>query len=207
MVDPETERDYIRKLISSQQDIDVYVGVHRNVVKQAKKAGINTKKILESIKARKLNLPEVIQDVKDYIRYCALQNMPVRQDDIFPAPSEEEVASEQRSEDDLAWDAGQQGYSAGLAGRKVDECPHVPGSANDAEWRRQWQRGQEHLVKKSLGGPPPAVEASDRRQRGANGTRSKVVPEAARRRAGGLQANTPADVHAAVAEDDREEAG
>lgn len=216
VVDPETERDFIRKLVTSQQDIDVYVGVHRNIVKQAKKAGINTKQILSSIRARKMNLPEVIQDVKDYIRYLSLQNMPVTDVELFPdrsaGPDAEKVA--QRAGDDLTWDAGQGGYRAGLAGRKIDECPHIPGSAEDAEWRLQWRRGQEHLATKSFGAPPAAKEASDRRERSSNGTEGprkrgrppKVVPEEARRNAGSLKPNTPADVRAAVAEDDHEEA-
>lgn len=202
VVDPETERDYIRKLVTSQQDIDVYVGVHRNVVKQAKKAGINTKQILSSIRARKLNLPEVIQDVKDYIRYCALQNMPITDVELFPGQSAGEVADQQRSDDGLTWEAGQKGYDAGKAGRKIDEAPFTPGSAEDAEWRLQWRRGQDHLAMQSFARPVGETQASDRRERSSNGT------EAPRKRGRPpkLQPNTAADVRAAVAEDDHEEA-
>ena len=199
VADPETERNYLRELISSKQEVDVYVGIHRNVVKQAKKAGINTKKMLEAISAHEVSLPETITNVKDYIRYCAMLNMPVTQVELFGKSAEEQI-SYQRTQDERTWDAGQGGYSAGKAGRKIDECPCTPGSEEDAEWRRQWHRGQEALAKVTVGEPASETTlANDSRQRtGSGGTRGT---RAARK----LMPDTAETVAAVVAEDEAEE--
>lgn len=203
VADPETERNFMRKLTASKQDVDVYVGIHRNILKQAKKAGCNTTKMLAAMQAKNVNLPDVIADIKDYIRYCAMMNMPITQVELFGESAEAQIAN-QRTQDDRTWDAGEAGYAAGKAGRSIDECPHTPGSEEDAEWRKQWHRGQEHLVKSSLGKPSgEGVAASDRRQRtGSTGTRGQRRNAAATAPASSLKPDTAEDVRTAVAEDD-----
>lgn len=196
VADPETERNYARKLTASKQEVDVYVGIHRNVVKQAQKAGVNTTQMLKAISAKAVSVPETITDIKDFIRYLALLNMPVTQQELF-GKSGEETINDQRTQDERTWDAGQAGYNAGKAGRTIDECPHTPGAEEDAEWRKQWHRGQEALAKLTVGEPPSeTTQANDSRQRtGSGGTRG------ARK----LKPDTPETVAAAVAEDEAEE--
>jgi len=201
VVDPETERNFMRKIISAQQDIDTYVAIKRNVLKAAQKAGCNTKAMQKAITAKdNLTLPDAVQDIKDYIRHLAQLNMPVMQVELFGESAEQQI-SEQRTQDERTWDAGQAGYNAGKAGRAIDECPHLQGTEEDAEWRRQWHRGQEHLGMTTLGKPSETTPANDQRQRrGSGGTRGRRGASAS-----GLTPNTPEDVREAVAEDDAAE--
>lgn len=201
VADRETELNYMRKLDNAQNDIDTYVAIKRNIVKAAQKAGVNTAMIEKSRTAKSLNLPDVIQNEKDYIRYCAMRNMPITQVELFGEKSQEEVNADQRSQDERTWDAGQAGYAAGKAGRPIEDNPHLQGSEEFAEWRSQWNRGQEHLAKVTLSRPGnETVQADDRRQRGGGRGRRGAA-------AGSLQPNTPEEVRAAVAEDDAEQAG
>lgn len=191
-VTDETRRSFLQKAISAKQDAETYHAIYTNVLKQAKKAGLNTKAMVHAMGDKKRDVADVITDIRDHVRMLACLNMPVTQEEMFPTAGPAAPEASGAAGDDAAWYASQAGYDAGRAGRKIDECPHTPGAEEDAAWRKGWHRGQEHLVLATM---PGSKAANDTRKRGAVGPRGARVP-------GGMHVDTPEDVAAAVAEDD-----
>jgi ribosome modulation factor len=165
-VTPETKANWMRKYITAKRDVDTYVAMLRNVVKGAKKAGVKTKPMIEAVKDSEMDLPDIITNTREYLQFLSLRNMPVTDQDLFPAADQKEIIAKQRSDDDRAWEAGDAGYEAGKAGRKIEECQHQPGTLEFDAWRRGWGVGQEHLVKSSFGAPEVVASAAKTRRGG-----------------------------------------
>ena len=191
-VTDDTRIEYLRRATVARQDAETYHAIYRNVLKAAKKAGLNTKEMVRAMGDKRRDVDVVTTDIKDHIRFLSLLNMPVTQTSMFEAAAP--PVQEQDRGDQSAWFANQAGYLAGKAGRIVDECPHVPGSEEDQAWRRGWNRGQEHLALTSLGGN--RKQASDARQR------PEPKKAAGRKGNGKLKPDTAEDVREAIKEDD-----
>jgi ribosome modulation factor len=151
-------RDFARQIIAKDNEIDEVndarkslVGQRRAMLKAAKKAGIQQDVLVRVIADRRRELSDVIDEERTYVRYAALLNMPLHQQDLFP-PSEEPIRFTDDSEEaqkQRIFDADDGGYRAGLNGRSIDDNPHHQAEASDefTSWRAGWHRGQAHLAK------------------------------------------------------------
>jgi hypothetical protein len=143
-------------------------GVYRRAVKKAKQDGVNTRQLAAALAAKKHDVDKVRGNLRDYVRYLSLVNMPVHQGDLFGSGAEPAAPVVTEGEH-AEWEAGTAGRSAGRAGADRSINPHEPGSATFAAWDKSWTSGQESI----------AAEMTTKVRGGANGGRRKRRDEGA----------------------------
>jgi ribosome modulation factor len=157
--------DYLRQYQQQRRACDEANGVLRSLLKRAKSDGINTKAMIATVTASKLD-PEVVQqDMRDQIRYMALRNMPVHQVDLFGENGLDLRVTEKSREEDQSWAADDAGYHAGRHGARVEDCPYQAGSSLADHWYRSWKRGQEAIARELGPDVKPATASRKRPNR------------------------------------------
>jgi hypothetical protein len=133
--------EYQSLYAQQRRRVEEETGILRALLKRAKSDGVNTRALTTVHLLAKQDPDQVRLELREQVRYMALRNMPVQQQDLFdvvpvrPAPEAGLHAAEQG------------GYDAGRAGGDVDDSPFDAGTALDVEWRRGWHRGQEFLAR------------------------------------------------------------
>lgn len=150
----EVKIDYMRQYQSQKRACEEANGALRAILKQAKSYGLNTKSLIGAVSAIKLDPDTVRNDLRDQIDYMRLLRMPIAQRDLFPQlelfgeqEPEEVAASPAVRAADAAWDADDQGYTAGRLGAAIEVCPYEPGSELALHWITSWRQGQASIAK------------------------------------------------------------
>jgi len=157
--------DWLRQYQQQRRLCDEAQGVLRSLLKRAKGDGINTRALISTVTASKLD-PDVVQrDMRDQIRYMALRNMPVHQTDLFGENGLDLRVTDKSREEDASWAADDAGYAAGRHGAKVEDCPYQPGSSLSDHWYRSWKRGQEAIARELGDNVKPATSSRKRPNR------------------------------------------
>ena len=151
--------EWMRKYRQQKRLCEEANGVLRNVVKRAKADGVNTKAMIETVKATKLDPEDVARDLKDQMRYMQIVRIPITAEDLL-AGWDAEVSSRQQREDDL-WDADDKGYRAGRAGADISEMPYDDPEM-EQHWRDAWHKGQAAIARE-LGPDTKQGDASKQR--------------------------------------------
>lgn len=164
-----TLQKHIRAISGFKTTLESAQGEYRAALKAAKSDGVNTGQLIAAFSAKKREAEDVTGDLRQYLRYLALLNMPMTQGDLFAgaADAEPDDGDAEGSEDGEGgedtehqqWEAQQAGFKAGAEGAFKTTNPYGPGFQHDA-WHAGWMKGQETLVTK--GG---VKRASARRQR------------------------------------------
>jgi ribosome modulation factor len=161
---------HIRIISAAKEELDAANGEYRAKLKAAKSDGINQKQLLAALLAKRRDEDRVQADLRDYIRYCGLAMVSLKQADLFEetskgaAPEDQDDVNEHR-----AWEVGEAGKQAGAAGRSRDDNPYDAGTESFVVWDAAYLDGQEKIANE-LG--PKTKVASTRRKRGrppANG--------------------------------------
>jgi hypothetical protein len=160
----------MRLCTDARTQADEAAGVYRRAIKKAKQDGVNTKQMIAALAAKKHDVDKVRGNLRDYVRYLSVINMPMHQQDLFaaaPEPAAPIVTEGEHAE----WEAATEGRSAGRAGADRAINPHPPGSATFAAWDKSWSTGQEsiaaEMTPQARGGRP-----RKRRENGAPGLHS-----------------------------------
>ena len=155
-----TLQKHIRVIAGLKTTLDSAQGDYRAALKAAKREGVNTGQLIAAMGAKKRELEDVQSDLKQYIRYLGLLNMPVVQLELFHAAGPDgaapgsgneedadnddaEAATDSRTEHAI-WQAGEDGHKMGARGEPADANPHDDGMLRDA-WREGWAKGQATL--------------------------------------------------------------
>lgn len=165
-----TRAEYYRKALTTKRAIEeaqdvvrTNVAVHRLVLKEAKKAGVDTDAITRVLAAR-LEDPEVVaRRDQEYIRMRVIAGgMPKEQLALFSG-----LFSPDLPQDDAALLTRERiyddGYSGGLAGKSASFNPHHQGSDEHDTWHRAWLLGQAKIVE---GMGPKKVKAAPKPRKG-----------------------------------------
>src|SRR4051812_34566281 len=80
-----TLKKHIRAVSALKHTLETAQGEYRAALKAAKTEGINTGQLIAAMAAKKREVEDVHGDLKDYVRYLALFDMPVEQLDLFGA--------------------------------------------------------------------------------------------------------------------------
>lgn len=145
-------RSIIAKDVEVEEAHDVYkslTGQRRNIVKQAKNAGLDTTELLRAVKDRQREPDDVKAALRNYLRFTNLFQMPTKQADLFPAnaaPPLDPSSVEGRKQ--AVFDAGNLGLRAGKAGFEISACPfHQSEDSEEYQaWTTQWHAGQARLA-------------------------------------------------------------
>ena len=147
-----TINKHIRLLTALKEEADQLAadatsakGKYRAGLKAAKADGLNTEMLVKAMNDKKREQEDVTADLKSYVRYLALVNMPVTQMDLFgtgaasaggaaPPPG---MTDQEHHE----WEIIEAGKKAGREGDLATNCPHVFGSEDAQLWRRGWDQG------------------------------------------------------------------
>ena len=160
-----TIQKHIRAITGLKAALDSANGEYRAAVKAAKSDGVKTSQLLAAMSAKKREQEDVTSDLRDYVRYLGLFNMPVTQMDLFgTGGSEEETNDEGGGVEHTRWEAEQAGKKAGSDGRPHSDNPHNQGTELAQAWHTGWSRSQEQLAR---GKKPGVKAASTRRGRSA----------------------------------------
>jgi hypothetical protein len=142
--------------------IDQLVGEQRALVKSGKANGINTDAAIDAVrKRRRFSAEEARLYMRDLIRSMALQNMPVRQEDLFTG-WEAGISPGVELEATL-WDAEKEGFKAGRHGADRGDCPYSPGTEHHAVWHTEYAKG---VLSRSSDGSEVAPATRERPPRG-----------------------------------------
>lgn len=116
-------------------------GVLRSILKAAKSDGVNNKQLIASHEMSKLE-PEVVrQDLHDLIRYLALKNMPTIAQDLFGDLDVVDRPGADETQD--AFQADDEGYSAGMGGQTAGDNPKKAGTVEFVSWEQGRVKGAE----------------------------------------------------------------
>jgi hypothetical protein len=142
-VSDNTLQKHIKALAAAKEALDEANGEYRAKLKAAKADGCNQKSLIAALTSRKRDVEAVRLDLRDYVRYLGLLSMAMTQQDLFGnddrnAPPDAELS---------AWQAGQDGATAGKMGRARDDHPYEAGSEHQAAWDKGWLRGQKSIAK------------------------------------------------------------
>src|ERR1700733_3106616 len=162
--------NWMRQYRTQKRLCDEANGVLRNILKRAKSDGMDTKAMINAVKATKLNPDEVVAGLRNEITYLGLLHVKMTQSDIFEN-FDLTVTEKTEREDDL-WDAEDAGYKAGRHGVKVEACPYTAGTEHHVHWREFGHKGQ-HAIAAELG--PDVKMANPARGRGR--PRKNAAPE------------------------------
>jgi hypothetical protein len=161
-VSDETVLGIMREYALQRRKCDEENGVLRSILKRGKSAGINTKQLIAAHQATKLEPDVVLRDLRDYIRYCALRNMPTTQTDLFGDDAPAPASARTDQQDSFA--ADDEGYSAGMGGQTADDNPKLPGSIEYVAWEQGRVKGAQ-AKQNILGAEGRAADASKARPR------------------------------------------
>jgi ribosome modulation factor len=158
-------------------------GVLRNLIKQAKAAGENTKALLQAIAATKQDPDTVLTDTRDFVRYASLMHIPLPSEEIYAWNAD---VTEKTAAADLAWDAEDQGFRAGRHGLKMEDCPFEHGTELSVVWLEHWAKGQAAIAAEMGENAKPASTSRGRpgRRKAANDTtpdRAAAAPSPGKR--------------------------
>jgi ribosome modulation factor len=167
--------DWMRQYRVQKRLCEEANGVLRSLIKRAKSDGINTKAMIEAVKASKLDPEVVAADLRDQIRYMGIIHVPMTQASLFDDYNVE-VSTQTAHADDL-WDADDNGYRAGRHGARIEDCPYDPGTELHVHWLQAWHKGQAAIARE-LGPDVKPASASKTRKRSAQ-PRLAVSNEAA----------------------------
>lgn len=163
-----TLQKHIRAVSGFKETLETANAEYRASLKAAKKEGVNTGELIKAMAAKKRELEDVGRDLKQYVRYLGLMNMPVRQLDLFGADQADPSASDASDEDDIdaeteqrIWEANGAGQTAGSDGKPMTANPHEAGMLREA-WQQGWMKSQAALAPKN-----GVKKASTRRSRTA----------------------------------------
>jgi ribosome modulation factor len=160
---------HVRLLTGLKLSADSAHAEYRAGLKAAKSDGINTGQIIAAMGAKKRELEDVVADMKNYVRYLSLVNMPVTQTDLFGSSTNQPDDSDDEGEDGeltehLRWETEQVGFKAGSDGHLKESNPHFAGSARNQAWHEGWMRGQKQNAMGEKASPG-VKKASTRRAR------------------------------------------
>lgn len=151
----ELTRDYARRLDVAKRDLREIMdeaaakrGVITGIKKAAAKAGVDVRALERVVAEAVMDQDEILAAERAYIRMRAVLNMPILQDDLFPAAAAAPTMSPEEAERQALHQAGQAGYMAGINGHDIDKSnPHTTGTEPWVKFREQWHAGQAHLAK------------------------------------------------------------
>lgn len=152
--------DYMRQYRQQKRKCDEENGVLRNIIKRAKGDGMNTRALIDAVKATKLDPDVVAADLRDTIRYMGIIHLPMTQAALFEN-YDTAVNQKTQREDDL-WDADDKGYRAGHEGNKIDDCEYDPGTEMHVHWIEAWHKGQAAKAREL--GPDVKVASTSKRR-------------------------------------------
>jgi hypothetical protein len=151
-VTDETCLSFYRKALKTKQAHEeahsvatAALGAHRDVLKEAKKAGVSTEALARVLRERALDHDEVERGEREYLRMKAVAGAPLRfQDDLLGGPTLD-ISNEdaEKIADDKAYDDG---VFAGSAGHNRVNNNHAPGTSAFEAWDRGWIMGQKQIV-------------------------------------------------------------
>ena len=173
------ELQWSRDISRSKRKVTEASGAHRALLKRAKSAGINVKKLLETHEATKLDSDVVIADLRDYTHYLQLVGVPnVTPEAVF----RHDAAVTQKTQmlEDVH-DAEEAGYKAGRNGVPIDDNPYPPGSECHVAWREHWSEGQAAIALEL--GPDAKVASAAKAHPGRKGASASTTPEAPAKKA------------------------
>jgi hypothetical protein len=148
---------YQRDYATQKRKVEEETGVLRALLKRAKGDGINTKQIVATYQASKLDPTVVVQDLRDFVRYLGLRSIPVAPQDLFDNLDLQVSQSEAVTHEN--WQAEQAGYTAGKIGAPLDDNPYPAGSELFGKFRTGWQEGQAALARQ-MGEKEKVADAS-----------------------------------------------
>ena len=169
---PDNEKQkYYRLALRAMQEVEkakeaskAAVGAYRQVLKNAKAAGVMPEAIAYVLKCRNLDADELAQQEREICRMLALSGVwPSIQDDLFASYLPKvDLTAETTAE--VAYDHG---HTCGVKGENRDLNPHVPGTDQWDAWDRGWLTGQGDNVakmpsaKRGRGRPKKETTADD----------------------------------------------
>lgn len=138
-----------RAIERAKADLDSANGTYRSTIKAAKSAGVNTKPLLNALKAKKGDPAMADLELRDEIRYRAILNVPVSwaQDGQGQMLFGDEVSADAEDARD-EFDDIEDGKKAGLDGHSLTTNPHEAGTERYQNWAGGWKDGQTELLKK-----------------------------------------------------------
>lgn len=154
-VSDSTLQKHIRAISGLKIALDSAQGEYRAALKSAKSEGVRTSMLIAAFQSKKREIEDVEADLRDYVRYCALMNMPLVQMEMFAAPPNKGSQPADDDDDDpeaaehRTWQAQEAGVKAGTEGKFQTENPHIDGSHEWEAWKAGWMKGQETLLPKS----------------------------------------------------------
>jgi predicted DNA-binding ribbon-helix-helix protein/ribosome modulation factor len=164
-VSDSTLQKHIRAISSLKTTLDSAQGEYRSALKAAKAEGVKTAMLIAALAAKRRDADDVTSDLRDYVRYLALLNMPVHQMDLFASAGAEFEEIEPAADDEhRQWQAHEDGVEAGARGNDQRTNPFEAGTFSHQAWMDGWMKGQESLLPKA-----GVKKASTRRNRNAAG--------------------------------------
>jgi hypothetical protein len=161
-----TIRKHVQALTGLKLSADSAHAEYRAGLKAAKRDGINTGQFIAAMGAKKREIEDVTADLRNYVRYLSLVNMPVTQTDLFGSSKNTEEAEDEAGElsEHKRWEAEQAGFKAGTEGHLKESNRHTAGSELHQAWHSGWMRGQ---TQNAMGekASPGVKKASTRRAR------------------------------------------
>jgi len=162
-----TRAEFYRKALATKRQIEEAqevvrsaVAVHRSLLKEAKKAGVDTDALTRTLAARLEDPDVVIRRDQEYIRMRVIAGgMPKEQLTIFSELFKADLPDDMRAaiSREKVYDDG---YFAGTEGKSATFNPHFQGTDEHDTWHRAWLLGQQKIVegmapKKPAGTPKP----------------------------------------------------
>ncbi len=145
----EVKREFYRKALMAKIAHESAVataktknGEYRNILKEAKKAGVDSDAITKTLAVRFHDQDELVLDLREHLKMLDLSGVvPGVVDKILSRLSVEEPTNNERHAMDLdrAYDAG---VFAGREGHKRDANEHPAGSDAHVKWDAGWLSGQ-----------------------------------------------------------------
>jgi ribosome modulation factor len=172
-VTPEAILHWTHQLSRSRRSLDEASSAHRTMVKQAKKDGVPTNAILESISWARMDPDERRKRIIDRIRVEAARHADDGDrliDEVFRL--DRRVADGPRQAATL-FEAEQRGYDAGRRGELADSCPYEPGSEAAQTWRNYWHDGNVQHAASLIEGEKLASTRRQRRSPGRAASRGE----------------------------------
>jgi predicted DNA-binding ribbon-helix-helix protein len=152
-----TLQKHIRAISGLKTTLESAQGEYRAGLKAAKAEGVNTGMLIAALAAKRREPEDVNGDLRNYVRYLALLNMPVHQLDLFASanvkvhdvPDDEESEAGDEDSEHAQWQAHEEGVAAGARSDDQSTNPHEPGTILADHWSTGWMKGQESLIPKA----------------------------------------------------------
>lgn len=143
-VTPQYIAQAAREFSDSQDALETAKGKHRNLIKKLKADGIAIDTLKLVLQLKRQDEADVLGNQREFIRYARILNLPIGTqlsllDDEMP---QDELDDKER-EEQVAWDAGEQGKVAGKAGKPASGNPYPVGTLAYAAWDLGHKKGAE----------------------------------------------------------------